>query len=1079
MTENQPEIPAYDLYWKKKLKSLKDISYSSDGTHLLVGSDDGRIYLFNNDGTELWQQNQNNLTCLDISGDSSKIIAGNNSGSLYFFSKEGNCEWEKKLNGSINSLSISDDGKNICAGTDKGIIIDFDGTGIELWKQKIKGASDGGICHSPDGKFIAVGSWDTVHLLHADGKIIWKYKFNKKITDVCVAENVSIVAVSTKGSIAFLGNDGHLISEKHIPNGFICISACENAIYAASSNNVHIFNHKGDSLSSFEVSEDILQISVNSKEFISAVSENRIYMFSSLMKPKVNIVTDSLTIGEKQPLKIEVVNSSPKELEFELELRSKELAAENLKSNVNVPAKGKSSVEFEVKPNKIGKCNVEFFMKNKNIKCDKNILEIMPLKVELNISHNPKYEFNAEDDEITMVVCIENSGRVTAKNIHIAGHDNLFLPDLKPGTKELMSYKIKLPSGNHNLLKNIVYEDEFSNKFSVYCSCSVSVKQAPYVWGIQQPVPKIITGKPATVKFNVKNIKNNILNLIFNITSEKIKIEPPNVQVSLNPSESRDLDFTFTPIEFGENIKLDIAIEYEGKKQCYSNDIKVFPGPPHIHVKNYIPKDKYLLGEEIYETLELLNDGESVARNINLNDKPLDIPLLEPRMQKVIRIPLKNDIIHSFGKEKKSIHYKDEFGDLSTDFISAGYTVHGPILEIKVPEINLNENVDKDVVFEVKNVSNELMKEISFELSIADDNTTPNKYLTTIETISPNATKLAIFRCKAHKEGIIDFNICAKHRSEIIAQKAGTFISGSKMPDLLFKADDSGMVQNAFSQLKLNITNKGEMEAIDIHLKLHCDLAKLSNKVTPNEKPELKEIKPNESKEITFGFDPRNEGKVIFIILSSYKSKYGKVLPEIRSELSVTIRPEAYKPETQNIYYGDVLGTGAKKITDSVSQEKFYGNSSGKVDDSNIQKNNEKYRTLCIQALEDGNITSGERDILDTEAKQLGLTDSEKKNIEDEISKNKGIKTANLEDYRKGAYAVFRKGTIKLDQRRLLDASRINYHLNRELQKQIEDAILTELSKENITVEEEIMCPNCEKIILKGTFCINCGRKSA
>jgi WD40 repeat protein len=56
MNENLPEIPAYDLYWKKKLKSLKDISYSSDGNNLLVGSEDGRIYLYDNEGMELWQQ---------------------------------------------------------------------------------------------------------------------------------------------------------------------------------------------------------------------------------------------------------------------------------------------------------------------------------------------------------------------------------------------------------------------------------------------------------------------------------------------------------------------------------------------------------------------------------------------------------------------------------------------------------------------------------------------------------------------------------------------------------------------------------------------------------------------------------------------------------------------------------------------------------------------------------------------------------------------------------------------------------------------------------------------------------------
>ena len=120
----------------------------------------------------------------------------------------------------------------------------------------------------------------------------------------------------------------------------------------------------------------------------------------------------------------------------------------------------------------------------------------------------------------------------------------------------------------------------------------------------------------------------------------------------------------------------------------------------------------------------------------------------------------------------------------------------------------------------------------------------------------------------------------------------------------------------------------------------------------------------------------------------------------------------------------------------------------------------------------------GERDFLNNEAIQLGLSESEKRQIEDDISRNKGVKTVNIEAYRKQAFAVFRKGKITQDERGLLDVSRFNYGLNRELQKQIENEILAALSKDNIIVEEEKFCPNCGKIIIKGTFCGDCGRKA-
>lgn len=54
MSENIPETPAYETYWKRKLKSLTDISQSRDGKYLLVGSNEGRLYLFDKP-ILLWQ----------------------------------------------------------------------------------------------------------------------------------------------------------------------------------------------------------------------------------------------------------------------------------------------------------------------------------------------------------------------------------------------------------------------------------------------------------------------------------------------------------------------------------------------------------------------------------------------------------------------------------------------------------------------------------------------------------------------------------------------------------------------------------------------------------------------------------------------------------------------------------------------------------------------------------------------------------------------------------------------------------------------------------------------------------------
>ncbi|GEM_PF-3732243 len=1043
MNENLIETPTYDIYWKKKLKSPKDISYSGDGNHLLIGSNDGRVYFLNKEGTELWQQSINNITCLDLSGDSSKIITGTYSGSLYLFSKGGSREWEKKVNGSINSLSISDDGKNICIGTDKGIIIDLNEAGDELWKHKIKGASDGGICHSHDGKSIVVGSWDTVYFLNVDGKIIWKFKFNKKITDVCVAENASLIAVCTKGSIGFIGNEGNLISEKTIANGFKSASICDNLVYATFSNNVYIFNDRGEQLTSFEVPEGLIKICVNSKEFISAISESRVYMLSSLMRPQVNVLTNSLTIGEKQPLEVELVNNSLKELEFELELRSNGLTFDNFKSIVRIPAKGRSNAGFMVIPGKIGKCSVEFLTKNKNIKPDKTIIEIVPPEIELKISHQSKYDFNAEDDEITMIVDIENTGKATAKKIHVVGYDSLFLPELKPGTKGSLTYKIKLPSGNHSLSKNIACEDGFGGQFNCECPpCNISVEKAPYVWGLKQPVPRIVNGKPAIVKYNLKNLKNDVLNLIFNVASEKIEIKPNNIQVQLNPSEIRDIDLTFTPKGSDENIKLDITIEYEGKKQNYSDEIKVYPGPPHINIRNQMPKDKYRLGEEIYETLELINEGESPAINIQLEGIQ-NIPILEPKSSKLVNRPCPNNEVKYYRSVKNIIKYEDELEEYSTEFYSSAYTVLSPGLKIRMLETNLKEDI-KEIKFDIENISNEVMKDLIVELLINDDRIVLEKPLVTIETLNPNAAKPAIFQCVSHREGVMDYNIYVKHQSIIIEQQSGTIMAGLKTPVLKFEADDREMLQNEYSLLKLRITNIGETDARDINIKLQSEIdKKLSKEAAPSDYSQLKEIKPGESKEITFGFHPTTAGKVSLTIISSCKSAYGKNLPEKKEQAFVTIRPQISKPETI-VHIGELTqGSTVFKGGAVVQNSKISAGS---------KKSNEP--EIRDEITQDSIVFKGDAIITKSQS-------------------------PNLDAYRKQAIAVFRKGKITSDERGLLDVLRVNYGLTREQQKQIETEILEQYSVNKTTVNETIerVCTKCGRTMQKGVFCVECGTK--
>lgn len=1105
MSENIPETPTYETYWKRKLKTLTDISQSRDGKCLLVGSNEGRIYLFDKDGTELWQQTLGNIKCLDLSSDSSKIIAGDSSGSLFFLSMDGRRESEKKLSGCINSLSISDDGKNICAGTDKGIIYYIDSNGNELWKHKIKGACDGGICQTPDGKFIIAGSWDTVHCYGTGGELIWKSKFTKKITAVSVAKDGSFMVACTKGSIGIIDREGKIISETPFPNGFKSASIWNNYIYAISLNTIFILNNKGEQINNFDVLEPIIKICAISKEFISAISENRIYVFSSLMKPQINILTESLIIGKKQALNVDILNNSPKEFELELELECREFSPEKIKSNIKVPAKGQASTKFEVKPEKLGKSIVEISIKSKNIKTSK-IIEIAPPKVELNISQHTKYDFNAEDDDITLIIDFENTGEVAAKNISVLGDSSLFLPALKPGAKESLTYKMKLPPGVRDISRKIAYEDDFGNKFSRESLCTINVAKSPYVWGIKQPVPKIISGKTTNVKFNIKNIRKDILKLTFNATSDKIEITPNIVSLQLNPNDNKDIELAFTTKEYCETVPLKIAIEYEDKKQEYIENIKIYPKPPHIIVKGKLQKSKYRLGEPVNENLELINEGETPATNIIIN-ATLITPFLEPFKPKSFQRILRSDEVKYYGPGRNKVTYKDEFEEeFSTEFKSCAYTVLPPEIKIKVPEINLQENIKKEVKFEIENISNEEKKDIIVAFSVNGDSIKLGKPEVHIDMISPITAKSAVFECIAYKEGVVDFNIFVKHQETLIEQHSGKIFIGSKNPKLEFQADDSEMMQNNYSLLKLIIINTGELEARDISIKMQTEIEASKNsklEVNHEDFPRiLGEIKPGEKKEITFGFRPTTAGRASMTILNSCKTAEGKCLLEKKDVLYVKIKPEISKPSM--VIEGDfVSGTSVKGSVlqhTNIGQDKSIQNDnnvqhsisgsdkSGSIliNDSVVQKSNigsrenikmQKYRDLCVQAIKDGIIAPEERDILDNQARELFLSESEKRQVENEIFGDKNIETADFERYRKQATAIFSKGKNITDERGMLDVLRISCNLTKEQQKQIEDDIQEKLNKTSINEIKEKSCPACGKNVQQGSFCGDCGTK--
>jgi hypothetical protein len=121
-----------------------------------------------------------------------------------------------------------------------------------------------------------------------------------------------------------------------------------------------------------------------------------------------------------------------------------------------------------------------------------------------------------------------------------------------------------------------------------------------------------------------------------------------------------------------------------------------------------------------------------------------------------------------------------------------------------------------------------------------------------------------------------------------------------KNPKLEFQFDDSEMLDNNYSLLKLMIINAGELVAKDISIKLLTEIETVRNlKLEANHVDFpmiLGEIKPGERKEITFQFRPIKAGRYSLTILSSCKTAEGNFLDEKKDLLYVMIQPDIFKP---------------------------------------------------------------------------------------------------------------------------------------------------------------------------------------
>jgi WD40 repeat protein len=166
---------------------------SEEGAYVAASFDDQNVYLFQKDGTIVWQYPiEDKIRSVSIAADGSYIGAGSDDDHVYLLDRSGWLVWEYETGGDVKAVSLSGDGSYIAVGSMDNYVYMFDRVGNLLWKYQTAGRVNG-VSITPEGDYVAACAGSMIYLFNAGGDLAWSYD---------TLSRGSIVSISNTGSIS-------------------------------------------------------------------------------------------------------------------------------------------------------------------------------------------------------------------------------------------------------------------------------------------------------------------------------------------------------------------------------------------------------------------------------------------------------------------------------------------------------------------------------------------------------------------------------------------------------------------------------------------------------------------------------------------------------------------------------------------------------------------------------------------------------------------------------------------------------------------------------------------------------------
>ncbi len=191
---------AGSLTWAtKKIRRVRDISISTRTGRMSIASGQKVVYLIDRKGAVIWHRElQSSAVSTSISSNGNVIVVGTNLGRLVVFNGKGKMLWETHLSNSdfpVNSVDISSDGKFIVAGTDYSHIYLHDIKGNILWAKETTGEVLQ-TCINSNGDYLGYLTSDRKFSFGVkSSRILWEQTFAKQPVWVDMTQTADFITV--------------------------------------------------------------------------------------------------------------------------------------------------------------------------------------------------------------------------------------------------------------------------------------------------------------------------------------------------------------------------------------------------------------------------------------------------------------------------------------------------------------------------------------------------------------------------------------------------------------------------------------------------------------------------------------------------------------------------------------------------------------------------------------------------------------------------------------------------------------------------------------------------------------------